>query len=314
MHFIGPVVGLSWVREGEMRPFHAQVVVAVGFVRVNYGNAFIIDMRAKTGIGKLAVALVVAMVVAQAVACAAITPKGTQCKRAPSPGFDNLDYGAPCAADQIVNRMGYALGYSKKHKQPLWVAYRLTADEVTNAVVCRATNYLFDESIVGGTATLEDFRGSGYGWGHLAPAADMRWNAQAMEDSFLFSNISPQASAFNGGIWKRLEKWVRDLAVRRGAVFVITGPVFPKDEKHETIGASKVTVPKSFYKVVLDERPPMRMIGFVMPNKLNRDDIREFAVSVDEVEKATGLDFFSALPKDVQEKLESDCDIRPWDK
>ena len=233
--------------------------------------------------------------------------------RAYGSDFDNLDYGVPCAADQIVNRAGYALGYSQRHKQPLWVAYRLTADEVTNAVVRRASNFMFDSSIVGGSATLDDYRGSGYDRGHLAPPADMKWSPQAMAESFLLSNICPQRNAFNGGIWKRLEEWVRDLAVRRGSVFVITGPIFPDDEEHEAIGASKVTVPKSFFKVILDERPPKRMIGFVMPNKPNRD-IYKFAVSVDEVEAATKMDFFRNLPKDEQEKLESECDTRPWNK
>ena len=235
------------------------------------------------------------------------------CVHAHGGDFDNLDYGVPCTADQIVNRVGYALGYSQRHKQPLWVAYRLTADEVTNVVVRRADNFMFDASIIGGSATLEDYRGSGYDRGHLAPAADMKWSPQAMEESFLLSNICPQKNAFNGGIWKRLEEWVRGLAVRRGSVFVITGPIFPDDEEHVTIGASPVTVPKFFFKVVLDERPPKRMMGFIMPNVPNRN-IYKFAVSVDEVEEATGMDFFNKLPKDEQDKLESECDTRAWNK
>ena len=231
-----------------------------------------------------------------------------------TPEADNLSLGVPGTADQIVERRGYALGFSQKHKQALWVSYRLTASEVTNAVVSRADfSFEFDPQIKGGSATLEDYRRSGYDRGHLAPAADMKWDAQAMRESFLLSNISPQVNAFNGGIWKRLEDWCRGLAVRRGVLNIVTGPIFPEDEEHLTIGASKVTVPKFFYKVVYDETPPGRMIGFIMPNKANKN-IYKFAVSVDEVEEATGLDFFNKLPFEVQEKLESECDTRKWNR
>ena len=226
---------------------------------------------------------------------------------------DNLALGVPGSNGvQVVNRRGYALGFSPKHKQPLWVAYCLTAAEVTNAVVRRADQFAFDPQIVGGSATLEDYRGSGYDRGHLAPVADMKWDAQAMQESFLLSNISPQVNSFNGGIWKKLEDWCRGLAVRRGCLWVVTGPVFPEDEDHETIGRSKVTVPKFFYKVVYDEREG-RMIGFIMPNRPNKN-IYKFAMAVDEVEEATGLDFFSALPSDVQAKLEAECDTRKWNR
>lgn len=76
---------------------------------------------------------------------------------------DNLSLGIPDSADQIVERRGYALGFSQKHKQARWVSYRLTANEVTNSVVSRADfTFEFDPQIKGGSATLEDYRHSGY--------------------------------------------------------------------------------------------------------------------------------------------------------
>jgi len=68
--------------------------------------------------------------------------------------YDNLELGTPGGDVQVVDRVGYALGFSKKHKQPLWVAYRLTANEVTNAVVHRADKFVVDDAIEGGSATL----------------------------------------------------------------------------------------------------------------------------------------------------------------
>lgn len=77
---------------------------------------------------------------------------------------DNLSLGIPDSADQIVERRGYALGFSQKHKQARWVSYRLTANEVTNSVVSRADfTFEFDPQIKGGSATLVDYRHSGYG-------------------------------------------------------------------------------------------------------------------------------------------------------
>ena len=229
------------------------------------------------------------------------------------PQYDNLSLGVPGSADQIVDRRGYALGFSRRHKQPLWVAYKLTAGEVTNNAVGRAESFEFDPAIVGGSATLEDYRRSGFDRGHLAPAADMKWDPVAMRESFYLSNVSPQVNAFNSGIWKRLEEWCRGLAVRRGSLFIVTGPIFPEDEEHVTIGKSKVTVPHFFYKVVYDETPPGRMIGFIVPNKAGKN-IYKFAVSVDDVEEATGLDFFSELPNDVESRLESECNPNKWNR
>ena len=230
-----------------------------------------------------------------------------------APQYDNLSLGVPGEADQIVDRRGFALGYSHKHKQPLWVAYRLTAGEVTNSVARRSDLFEFDPEIIGGSATLDDYRRSGYDRGHLAPAADMRWDPIVMRESFLLSNVSPQVNAFNAGIWKRLEEWCRGLAIRRGSLYVVTGPVFPDDEEHVTIGQSKVTVPHYFYKVVYDPTPPGRMIGFIIPNQVCKN-IYKYAVSVDDVEEATGLDFFSALPDGLEDRLEAECQPNKWNK
>ena len=134
-----------------------------------------------------------------------------------------------------------------------------------------------------------------------------------MRESFLLSNISPQVNAFNAGIWKRLEEWCRGLAVRRGSIYIVTGPIFPRDEECATIGQSKVTVPHFFYKVVYDQTPPGRMIGFIIPNQACKN-IYRYAVSVDDVEEATGLDFFSELPDDVETRLEAECKPNKWNK
>lgn len=219
--------------------------------------------------------------------------------------FDNLDLGVPGPCDQIVERRGYALGYSEEHEQPLWVQYRLTADEATNAAVARTGRFLPDLAILTGSALPGDYTRSGYDRGHLAPAGDMRFDALAMLESFSMANMSPQLPAFNRGVWKRLEEHVRSLAVREGSLVVVSGPIFRTNTPPRVIGTSRVRIPDAFYKVLYLERDPPRMAGFVLPHEGSDAPLCTFAASVDAVEEATGLDFFSALPQEVQSNLES---------
>ena len=228
--------------------------------------------------------------------------------------YDNLTLGIPGACDQVVEREGYALGYSRKYKQPLWVSYRITKEEAGAQTASRREAAFYDDGDVLGSAKLEDYRRSGYDRGHLAPAGDMKFSTKAMRESFSMANISPQVNAFNSGVWHRLEQYVRLAAAREGSLLVVTGPIFIEDEEcpPKYIGAGKVRVPEFFYKVIYDETPPCKMIGFILANKASKRGLDFFAVSVDEVEEATGLDFFGGLPDEVEGSLESKVDMSEW--
>ena len=226
-------------------------------------------------------------------------------------GSDNLAFGIPGPADTIIDREGYALGYSEYHEQPSWVIYHMTAEEATTKATSREDNFRPDPEIPTGSATLADYRGSGYDRGHLAPAADMAFSVKTMDESFYMSNMSPQRGEFNRGIWKDLESLVRSFAITEKDVYIVTGPVLPK-KKSLTIGASQVTVPGSYYKVVWDRTEPQKMLGFILPNEGSNRPLKDFAVTVDNVEAMTGLDFFSELPKEQQEALESTITINAW--
>ena len=228
------------------------------------------------------------------------------------PQYDNLALGIPGKCDTLIDRPGYALGYIEYHEQAAFVIYKLTAREALTKEAQRTNRFRRDPEIPTGSATTADYRRSGYDRGHLAPAADMAFSVQTMADSFFMSNMSPQKPAFNRGIWKRLEEQVRQIAIREKAIYVVTGPILPK-KKTVTIGANQVTVPTHYYKVIFDLTPPRKMIGFILPNEGSDRPLEDFAVTVDVVEKATGLDFFSALPKAVQERLESTISVSAWE-
>lgn len=225
---------------------------------------------------------------------------------------DNLDYGLPSDRVKVVERIGYALGYNEDWRISEWVCYRLTRDEALSNVCERATSFVKDPAISNNYATASDYARSGFDKGHLAPAADMQWSSRAMSDSFYMSNMTPQTPMFNRGIWKQLEKWVRDVAIVETNIFIVTGPIVTSNDLANTIGANRVVVPSAFYKVVLDETPPCKMIGFVISNRGYGESISNFVVTVDEVESVTDLDFFKRIPDDEEEEMESKVDFSNW--
>ena len=104
---------------------------------------------------------------------------------------------------------------------------------------------------------------------------------------------------------------MRYFAITERKIIVVTGPILPK-KKSVTIGANKVTVPTHYYKVIFDLIPPQKKIGFILPNEGSNEPLAAFAITVDAVEKATGLNSFSKVPKEEQERLESNISIEAW--
>lgn len=225
---------------------------------------------------------------------------------------EELAIPAHSGSDIIVQHTGYTLSYNEEHEQPNWVAYLLTADKVFAAESDRADNFREDPAIPTGSATLADYKGSGYDRGHLIPAADQKWSAQAMDDSFFLSNMSPQTHSFNAGIWSKLESAVRTMAAQNQEICVVTGPVLT-DGPYKTIGANNVSVPNYFYKVILDYYgTEKKAIGFILA-QTDKGNLSAFAVTVDDVEKLTGIDFFPLLDEAEARALESVFDVSLWD-
>lgn len=213
--------------------------------------------------------------------------------------------------DILTVHTGFSLVYDEEHEQARWVAYELTRDEIYG-VYERADDFRADSSIKTGSADLDDYRGSGFDRGHLIPAADLPWAEQAMSDSFYMSNMSPQESTFNRGIWGSLEAVVRNFAATEGSVYVVTGPVLT-DGPYETIGDNEVSIPNTYFKVILDYvEPEKKAIGFLLPNEGSKKDLRTFATSIDAVEEITEIDFFPQLSDDEESILESSFDTGAW--
>ena len=203
------------------------------------------------------------------------------------------------------------VGFNAKTHNPDWVAYRLTKKKIENPQVGRCDDFRPDPQIPE-TAQLEDYRRSGYDRGHMAPAGSMKGSAKEMSESFLLTNMCPQNNRMNSGAWNRIEEWVRRQARNEGSLYVITGPIYDSENDPIAIGKTQVRVPDFFFKIVLDETPPRKMIAFIAANKDSKNRPYQFVVSVDDVEEATGFDFFSSIDTEEQEKLESTFDLSLW--
>src|SRR5690606_35420166 len=169
-----------------------------------------------------------------------------------------------------------------------------------------------DPNIVTESASSADYRKSGYDRGHLAPAADMKWSVQAMNESFYYSNICPQLPTLNRGVWKDIEEKVRHWVQIYDTVYVITGPVLHKELP--TIVKNKVAVPEKFYKVLLLYSSTVQdAVGFIVPNITNLDnDIHKYLVPVDSVETVTNILFFTQISESVRKKIKKNSSIAHW--
>ncbi len=240
-----------------------------------------------------------------------ITPASEESGITADGEIQNLELPAPIPGEQIITHTGYTLSYNEEYELPSYVAYSLTRAEVLGGEE-RSDSFKADPDVRTGSASLDDYKGSGYDRGHMAPAADFKWSEDAMSDTFYLSNMCPQEPSFNRGIWADLEAVVRTMAYENEKVYVVTGPVLT-DGPYETIGENEVAVPKQFYKVVLDYTDPdIKAIGFVLPNENSDKSLQSFAMTVDDVEEITGIDFYPALPDDQEEEIESRMSTSSW--
>ena len=206
---------------------------------------------------------------------------------------------------QIIQRTGYTLSYDDKNRTPQWVAWELTKEE-TRGNEERNDEFLPDPQVIGTQVVTYDYSRSGYDRGHMAPAGDMKWDRQAMQESFYMSNICPQDHNLNKGDWNDLEIKTREWARRFGKVYIACGPIYQKGKNIQYIGDNRVAVPHSFFKAILFYRKNKPIaLGFHFQNQPGHRPLQNYIVSIDSLEELTGMDFFSALPDEQENETES---------
>lgn len=213
----------------------------------------------------------------------------------------------------VIHKHHYSLAYAEEHEQAAWVAYQLTIEQLNARNKVKRADYFKDDiKIATGSAQFADYKGSGYTKGHLVPAADRNFSIEAMEETFLMSNMSPQTYHCNGGIWRELEEQTRDWARKNRALYIVSGPVLKRGLKK--IGRNRVSVPEQYFKALLDlEGPEQKALAFVIPNVKSDRPLKEYARSIDELEEMIGRDlFYELMPNDLEDEIESQYDLAQW--
>ena len=216
--------------------------------------------------------------------------------------------------EQIVVHTGYRLSFNRETLCPNWVAWELTANE-TEGSVQRSNDFRPDEMLpYRYQVTTDDYKHSDYDRGHMCPSADMKWSSTAQSECFFMSNICPQTHALNAGGWEKVERACRRWAKREGKVYIICGPIFNDARKQLYIGKSvKIRVPNAFFKVVLSlKKGEEKAIGFYFTNRDGKQNMGDATKTVDEIEKITGMDFFSQLNDALERRIEAQNNLTLW--
>lgn len=229
-------------------------------------------------------------------------------------GVPTWESPAPASVHRVLRNDGFLVGWSDVRVNPLWVSYYLHAVEDPRAG--SRPDFQRDWRTLWPIAA-DSYFGSGYDRGHLAPnyAIAAVHGRSAQQDTFLMSNISPQRPDLNRRLWQRLEEVVIDHFVPRfGTVQVITGPVFPErflDNVLKRVGL--VEIPEAFYKIIVVPAKEPLALAFLMPQEVTGNEpLDRYAVSIDEIEARTGLNFFPNLPQETAAMLEGRIRTQDW--
>jgi endonuclease G len=191
----------------------------------------------------------------------------------------------------------FAILHSGESKTAVFVAQKLNRASIADADEKRTNRFFPDARLRSAErASLDDYKGSGFDRGHMAPAGDMP-TAQAMAQSFSLANMVPQAPEHNRGAWaKSVEAATRKYASRAiGDVYVITGPVYvPSIAESPSIGRGQVRVPKYLFKLVYDEEKGKAWAYW----QENSDRVKAAPpISYGELVKRTGISFLPNFNK-----------------
>ena len=216
----------------------------------------------------------------------------------------------------------YSFWYDLENRVSLWVAYPLCKG--MDRGVSRTDKWEYDPIVPRRYQGEAFYSYSGYDRGHQLPSADRLCNVPANEQTFYFTNITPQNANFNQGIWETLEGKVRDQLGSCDTLYVVTGCVLsteadPTVKYIQDAQGRNVAVPKAYYKVLLKYKAGTAnggysAIGFWLENRSYGTEVikRSYACSVDDIEKRTGFDFFVNLKDEYEQEAESKYDASAW--
>jgi endonuclease G len=227
-----------------------------------------------------------------------------------APRLSGLATGTPL---RVLTNSGYAVGYYEAKGNPAWVAYRIRDQVTIPKPAERPEQFEIDRRTMA-RISPDDYTGSGYDRGHLAPnyAIATRFGPAAQKETFLMSNITPQRHALNDGLWKELEmKIATSYPARYGEIWVFAGPVFGAGS-HQLRGG--VFVPDAFYMIIIDEQErQLRTLSVILPQAASAlEGWSNYVTTIGEIERRTRLDFLHELDDAAEKQIEQQHASRLW--
>lgn len=214
----------------------------------------------------------------------------------------------------LIQYKGFFVKYNDSTRQPEWVSYTLTAEEVaaTENTPNIPHKFMEDPNCHLSQASVEDYRRSGWTRGHMARHMDMKWNTEAAQESDYMTNICPQNKKMNGGIWLKIENIARKLAIKYDSVNIVCGPIFT-DTVNGTIGRSNIPVPDYFFKTFLVHyKGQYHSIAFICPNESGHAIPSEVVTTVNQVEALIRTNLYSHMDDAIEETVEDELIPYYW--
>jgi endonuclease G len=224
------------------------------------------------------------------------------CAYAPS-GNEHVRFGAPEAKGRVITKQGFVVLFDAVKKNPVWVAYHVKKEELITDDP-KSGEFKPDPGLPVYERVKRDEFGAKYEKCPMAPVIDMSYSKKTHDEAFLLSNVCQMDPLVKKNVWRKVEDSVRALVKKTGEAWVVSGPVFEYGGKKVLkAGSGKISVPTGFYKVVLYQSKDgsFHGAGFYTDNKKTQGKVADYMTSVSDIEKRTGLKFFTVLPQEVQD-------------
>lgn len=211
-----------------------------------------------------------------------------------------LQLNTPQSDSEIIQRADFEFAYCEKYELPYFVKYTINKEDIFGLGDRDYSKWKSDPLVDTKTASNSDYVRSGYDRGHLKPAAVSKTTQYHMNQSFLFSNCSPQLPAFNRGGWRIIESIVRHIVGDgiQDSLIVYTGPILTGITDY--IGnTNKIGVPKYHFKTVL-YGDSSKAYAYLCPNEKLVKPYDNYIISIDSIESLIGIDLYQGLDENLE--------------
>jgi len=202
--------------------------------------------------------------------------------------------------------------YDTEFRLAKYVSYELRATDLKKKSFKRKDRFLIDPVLKKSKIPFvkpSEYSGTGFDRGHLAPSADFSWDEKANDLTFVMSNIVPQKPNLNRNSWKKLEEKVRKWACGEEHISVITGPILKENLPQLKSG---LIIPEEFFKVIVDQTPPRKIIAFIYHQNDKGDVLNQKVVPLAKIEKTTKISFTNFYKSFTPSEKRSPASLEVW--